>query len=76
MVIRLMNSKEGSSNFNELVGEAAFDVLLTGQPVTDLLPVDSHGMLLAMSASRSQRTSHSWAVRSEPTADIDNIEIC
>jgi hypothetical protein len=29
-----MNSKEGSSNFNELVGEAAFDVLFTGQPVT------------------------------------------
>jgi len=34
MVMRLMNSKERPYNLNELVGEAAFDVLLTAQPVT------------------------------------------
>ncbi|MDV2865952.1 hypothetical protein, partial [Phytobacter ursingii] len=34
MEMRLMNSKEGPYNFNELIGEAAFDVLLTDQPVT------------------------------------------
>jgi hypothetical protein len=32
--MRLMNSKERPYNLNELVGEAAFDVLLTDQPVT------------------------------------------